>query len=86
MRTAYEAICLERPLVVTDTKATRQYFPYAVHTENTGPAISKTVQTLLEEPGPDRISRTTAAAEVSRLVTAEQMNELRSRIAAASRR
>ncbi len=71
---------------MTDTKATRQYFLYAVHTGNTGPAFSKAVQALLEELGPDRISRTTAAAEVSRLVTAEQMAKLRSRIAAASRR
>jgi len=84
MRTAYEAIRLGRPLVVSDTKATREYFPYAIHAENSGSAVSTAVRTALEEGDDLSAQRSTSAAESSRRITEEQMTGLREAIAGAS--
>jgi glycosyltransferase involved in cell wall biosynthesis len=86
MRTAYEAIRLERPMVVTDTKATREFFPFAQHAENSPVAISDAVRILLDEGAVEIRQRTTAAAEFSRRTTEEQMAELREVIATAAGR
>jgi len=39
MRTAYEAIRVGRPLVVSKTEATLKYFPYALHAEIPKPPL-----------------------------------------------
>jgi len=82
MRTAYEAVRLERPLIVSDTAATRRYFPHAVHTATTGHAIFESVQQLMAEPVPTRKDRTALALAISTQTTDGQMAELRERIAA----
>jgi glycosyltransferase involved in cell wall biosynthesis len=84
MRTAYEAIRLGRPLVVSETAATRQYFPFALHTENSGLAVAKAIRALLEEDAGASLQRTRSATEASERITEEQMAELRARIARAS--
>jgi N-acetylglucosaminyldiphosphoundecaprenol N-acetyl-beta-D-mannosaminyltransferase len=86
MRTAYEAIRLDRPMVVTDTKATREFFPFAQHAENSPVAISDAVRILLQEGAVDSGQRTSAAAEFSRRITEDQMAELREVIATAAGR
>lgn len=86
MRTAYEAIRLGRPLVVSETEATRKYFPYALHTENSGLAVSKAIRALLKEETGASLRRTRSATEASQRITEDQMEELRARIARASSR
>jgi len=84
MRTAYEAIRLGRPLVVSKTEATLRYFPFALHTENTDSEISKTLRSLLEENTDVSLRRSTAAMESSQVITDLQTEELRQRIARAT--
>jgi glycosyltransferase involved in cell wall biosynthesis len=84
MRTAYEAIRLGRPLVVSKTEATRKYFPYALHTENSGLAVSNAIRALLEEETGASLRRIKAATEASQRITEDQMEELRARILRAS--
>ena len=86
MRTAYEAIRLGRPLVVSETEATLEYFRYALHTENSGLAVSRAIRTLLEEATGASLRRTRSATEASERITKDQMEELRERIARASGR
>jgi hypothetical protein len=83
MRTAYEAIRLGRPLVVSKTEATLRYFPFALHTENTDSEISKTLRSLQEENADVRLRRSAAAMESSQVITGIQTEELRQRIAKA---
>jgi hypothetical protein len=80
MRTAYEAIRLGRPLAVTRTEATLLYFPFAAHTENSGPAVAEAIHTLLSEGPDETLRRTRGAADASRQVTDRQVAELREHI------
>ncbi len=84
MRTAYEAIRLGRPLIVSKTEATLMYFPFAAHTENSGSAVSKAISTLLGEGADSIVRRTQEAREASQRVTDRQVAELRERIASVS--
>jgi len=49
MRSAYEAVYLERPLIVTDTEALREVFPRACFVDNTAEAIAAGVRTVVDE-------------------------------------
>lgn len=48
MRTAYEAVYFERPLVVTRTPATLRYFPHAFHAENEIPNLQMAIRQAME--------------------------------------
>jgi Glycosyl transferase 4-like domain len=84
MRTAYEAIRLRKPLAVSKTAATLMYFPLAAHTENSGPAVSDAICTLLAERPDKSLRRAEEANEESQRVTDRQVAELRQRIADAA--
>ena len=47
MRAAYEAVYAARPLVVSETEASREFFPCAVFTENTATAIAEAWRTAI---------------------------------------
>jgi glycosyltransferase involved in cell wall biosynthesis len=81
MRTAYEAIRVGRPLVVSKTEATLKYFPYALHAENTESSIAAALISLIEEDNDLSLQRREAAIETSRKITNMQTEELRTRIA-----
>lgn len=80
MRTAYEAIRLGRPLVVSKTEATLKYFPYALHAENTETSIAAALMAMIEEDPSLNLERRAAAIEASRKVTAAQTEILRMRV------
>jgi glycosyltransferase involved in cell wall biosynthesis len=80
MRTAYEAIRVGRPLVVSRTEATLKYFPYAFHTENTETSITAALLGAIEEEEELSLQRRAAAIEASGKITNMQTEELRARI------
>jgi glycosyltransferase involved in cell wall biosynthesis len=85
MRTAYEAIRLGRPLVVSKTEATLKYFPYALHAENTETSIAAALMSIVEEDHDRSLQRTAAAIETSRKITDAQTEVLRMRVTELSR-
>jgi glycosyltransferase involved in cell wall biosynthesis len=80
MRTAYEAIRVGRPLVVSKTEATLKYFPYALHAENTETSITAALMGVIEEDNDLSLQRRAAAIETSRKITNVQTEELRIRV------
>lgn len=80
MRTAYEAIRVGRPLVVSKTEATLKYFPYALHAENTETSITAALMGVIEEDNDLSLQRRAAAIETSRKLTNAQTEELRMRV------
>jgi glycosyltransferase involved in cell wall biosynthesis len=80
MRTAYEAIRVGRPLVVSKTEATLKYFPYALHAENTETSIAAALMSAIEEDNDLSLQRRAAAIEASKKITNAQTEELRMRI------
>jgi hypothetical protein len=50
MRSGCEAVWAERPLLVTDSPATREAFPYASHAENTVAALASAVERIRDHP------------------------------------
>jgi glycosyltransferase involved in cell wall biosynthesis len=80
MRTAYEAIRVGRPLVVSKTEATLKYFPYALHAENTETSITAALMGAIEEDNDLSLQRRAAAIETSRKITNVQTEELRMRV------
>lgn len=48
MRTAYEAVYYEKPLVVTRTPATLEYFPHAAHAENSVAELQTALHLAME--------------------------------------
>jgi glycosyltransferase involved in cell wall biosynthesis len=80
MRTAYEAIRMGKPLVVSKTEATLKYFPYAHHAENTETSIVTALTGVIEEDNDLSLQRSAAAMETSRMITNMQTEELRKRI------
>lgn len=81
MRTAYEATRACRPLVVTDTPATRAYFPHAWHVPNDPEAIAAAIRAVRAMPVDERRSRLAAALEAERAFTADQTAALRALLA-----
>jgi glycosyltransferase involved in cell wall biosynthesis len=80
MRTAYEAIRMGRPLVVSKSEATLKYFPYALHAENSEASIIAALMGVIEEDKNLRLQREAAAIETSREITNIQTEALRTRI------
>lgn len=81
MRTAYEAIRLGRPLVVSKSEATLKYFPEALHAENSETSIIAALMAAIREDDGLSHRRRTAAIETSREITRTQAEELRIRVA-----
>ena len=48
MRAAYEAVYAGRPLVLSDWPVLREYFPFAVHAENTPEGVTAAVREALD--------------------------------------
>jgi hypothetical protein len=80
MRTAYEAIRVGRPLVVSKSEVTLKYFPYALHAENTESSIIAALMDVIEEDNNLSLQRRAAAIEASRKITNIQTEALRTRI------
>jgi hypothetical protein len=76
MRTAYEAIRLRRPLVVTRTRATETYFPHAWHVDNEPDEIARALRGILTAPPELILNRTRSAVEHERKLTASQTTAL----------
>lgn len=76
MRTAYEATRARRPLIVTDTPATRAYFPYAWHVPNDAAVIAATIEDIRAMPAAARDERIDAAGDAERAATRAQTMEL----------
>lgn len=51
MRSAYEAVYLQRPLMVTDTEALREVFPYARLTQNDAASLAEAITAALDQTG-----------------------------------
>jgi hypothetical protein len=80
MRTAYEAIRMGRSLVVSKSEATLNYFPYALHAENTESSIIAALMVVIQEDNHQSLQRRAAAIETSRKITIIQTETLRTRI------
>ncbi len=76
MRTAYEATRARRPLVVTRTRATETYFPYAWHVDNEPDEIASALREILSAPPELVMDRTSLALEHERQLTASQTTAL----------
>jgi glycosyltransferase involved in cell wall biosynthesis len=50
-RSACEAVWAGRPLVLSASEATRDYFPHAIHVENTPSSVASGVERLVAEYG-----------------------------------
>jgi hypothetical protein len=80
MRTAYEAIRVGRPLVVSKTEVTLKYFPYALQAENTEISMIAALMGVFEEDNDLSLQRRAAAIETSRKITNIQTEALRTRV------
>lgn len=78
MRTAYEATLLGRPLVVSDSPATRSYFPNAEHADNTAAGVAAAVQLFLEAEPTTLAARIESARVTCTARVTDQIAQLRS--------
>lgn len=76
MRTAFEAVRSIRPLIVTDTEATRTYFPKSVHVSNEHSAVMGAIENVLALDDDQRRELALAAAEVDEASSVAQNGDL----------
>lgn len=80
MRAAIEAIRWKKALVVSETRSTTSYFPFAWHIDNAGVALADVVQEVMNKDELDLQNRIQSAFRAEREVAFQQVAELRNAI------